>query len=284
MKCLEMNKVDNNPKLFLPDLIKQLAHSSPTFTSDGCEMYWSTVKGEDHPRAIFFSVYENGKWSEPQITRFSGVYNDDHPFISCDGKALYFASNRPLKVDGEMELRIWKVLKTDSGWDEPIALGKPIGSWTPSVTEDGTIYFLDYIKSSSEYDSTRRFGIFKSELVNGKYISAELLPKQINLDGFLNWCPFISPDESFLLFSSDRPGSSGCGDIYISFHNKNGDWSKALNMGPSINTEYQERFPGLTPDGKQLFFTRSTNLANHNDMYWVDAGIINDIRMHLDYF
>jgi Tol biopolymer transport system component len=280
MKSLERIKVDNNPKLFLPHLIKQLAHSCPTFTRDGCEMYWSTIKGEGHPRTIYFSVYEDGKWSEPQIAEFSGEYNDDHPCISFDGNVLYFASNRPLDADGEMELRIWKALKTDSGWDRPVALEKPIGSWTPSVTEDGTIYFLDYIKSSSEHDSTRQFGIFKSELVNGKYITAELLPSQINLDGFLNWCPFISADESFLLFSSDRPGSSACGDIYISFHN-NGDWSEAVNLGPSINTEYQERFPGLTPDGKQLFFTRSTTLPNHHDMYWVDAGIINDIRMRM---
>lgn len=50
-------------------------------------------------------------------------------------------------------------------------------------------------------------------------------------------------------------------------------------MGSSINTNKQERFPGVSPDGKYLFFTRWYSDPYYHDLYWVDAQIINDLKM-----
>ena len=47
-------------------------------------------------------------------------------------------------------------------------------------------------------------------------------------------------------------------------------------MGPSVNTWAQERFPGLSPDGKYLFFTRWTAECDH-DVYWVSAAVIEEL-------
>ncbi|TFG79930.1 MAG: hypothetical protein E4H23_04300 [Chrysiogenales bacterium] len=268
-------------ELFAPEIIKHLAHSSPTFTPDGKEIYWSTTSGENETRKIYYTKYENNKWSPSIVAPFSGNYHDDHPFISYDGKNLFFASKRPKEPSGSQENDIWIADKIEQGWSEPKPINNFIGLWTPTVTRtrqgiltgQGTLYFLDIADGFK-----RNCGIFRSEFINGAYSTPELLPEQINQKDSLDWCPFIAADESYLIFSSDREGGYGSGDLYISFKEKNGNWRKAINMGAAINTDKQERFPGVSPDGKYLFFTRWHSEPNFHDLYWLDAGIINDLR------
>ena len=44
------------PEVFAPDIINHLAHSSPSFTPYGKEMYWSTVSGNKETRKIFCHI------------------------------------------------------------------------------------------------------------------------------------------------------------------------------------------------------------------------------------
>lgn len=258
------------PELFAPSIIKKLAHSSPSFTPDGKEMYWSTVSGKNETRKIFYVKFENNKWSEPMIANFSGNYHDDQPFVSYNGERLYFASKRPKTKNGYEENDIWISDKAEHGWGKPRTINNLIGLWTPTVTKNGTIYFLEVIENTRV--------ICRAELKNGKYAEIEILNESINKKEALNWCPFIAQDESYLIFSSDREGNLGAGDLYISFKDKSGDWQEAINMGKSINTDRQERFPGVSPDGKYLFFTRWNSSPYYHDLFWVDAQIINDLR------
>lgn len=258
------------PKVFAPDIINHLAHSSPSFTTDGKEIYWSTVSGDNETRKIFYVKFENNKWSKPILASFSGNYHDDQPFITHDGEKLYFASKRPKTENGYEENDIWISDKTENGWGEPKPIHNLIGLWTPTVSRNGTIYFLEIIENTRV--------ICRAEFKNGKYAEIEILNEHINKKGSLNWCPFIAPDESYLIFSSDREGGFGSGDLYISFKDKNGEWQEAINMGSSINNDKQERFPGVSPDGKYLFFTRWHSSPNYHDLYWIDAEIINDLR------
>lgn len=73
--------------------------------------------------------------------------------------------------------------------------------------------------------------------------------------------------------------------MYISFKQKDGKWSPAVNMGPSINTKMQESSPRVTHDGNYLFFTRgewklkpdgSRNYVGKR--YWVDAQVITKLK------
>jgi len=257
-------------QLFAPDIIKHLAHSSPTFTPDGKEIYWSTVSGDNETRKIFYVKYVNNHWSEPKVASFSGCYHDDQPFISYDGQKLYFASKRPKIINGSQDLDIWISNKIDQGWGEPKPIDKLIGFWTPTITRTGSIYFLDNIEG--------KVGIARSELANGEYLTSEFLPQQINQKESQNWCPFIASDESYLIFSSDRKGGFGSGDLYICFKDEKGEWKEPLNMGKSVNTSKQERFPGVSPDGKYLFFTRWLRPPYYHDLYWIDASIIDNLR------
>lgn len=261
-------------QLFAPELIEHLAHSSPTFTPDGKEMYWSTVSGNNEIRKIYFVKYENDTWSEKQVASFSGQFHDDQPFISYDGSRMFFASKRTQKDDGTLGLDIWIMNKNGDNWGDPKPVSNDVGFWTPTITTKGTIYFLDNING--------KVGICCAEFKDGKYSDSEFLSEQINQKDTRNWCPFIAPDESYLIFSSNRPGGKDpYGDLYICFKNENGEWSNAINMGDSINTSLQERFPGVSPDGKYLFFTRWYKEPFYHDLYWIDAQIIEDLRMKI---
>jgi outer membrane protein OmpA-like peptidoglycan-associated protein len=64
----------------------------------------------------------------------------------------------------------------------------------------------------------------------------------------------ISPDGNTLFFSSNRPGGFGGRDLYRSVRLPNGDWSKPTNLGPNVNSKYDEDAPSLTADGQVLYF------------------------------
>ncbi len=91
-----------------------------------------------------------------------------------------------------------------------------------------------------------------------------------------NFCPFIAPDESYLIFSRSVPEEKGRSDLFISFHDSKNGWTQAVNMGDSVNSLHNETSPVVTPDGKFLFFLRVS--GDVNDVYWMDAGVIDDIR------
>ncbi len=89
----------------------------------------------------------------------------------------------------------------------------------------------------------------------------------------------FSPDGNEVFWWLNRLGSlDDHGDLYISFRDINEDtWSEPINMGEPINTRGQESSPGLSPDGKHLFFTRWTPDYNQ-DVFWVSAGIIEELK------
>jgi hypothetical protein len=45
------------------------------------------------------------------------------------------------------------------------------------------------------------------------------------------FCPFVAPDESYLMFARTVPEERGRSDLYISFRNADGSWMDAVNMG-----------------------------------------------------
>ena len=90
---------------------------------------------------------------------------------------------------------------------------------------------------------------------------------EINLPGEWTCCPFIAPDESYIIYDSPRDSGFGWVDLYISF-NKNGNWTKSYNLGPKVNTKYGEGLATVSPDEKFLFFYR--DIDGTGDIYWTD--------------
>jgi hypothetical protein len=92
--------------------------------------------------------------------------------------------------------------------------------------------------------------------------------------------PFIAPDESYLIWDSKREGGYGDTDLYISFRQKDGSWGPAINMGANVNSDKWDAYASVTPDGKYILFNRRIdNNTDNVDIYWVDARIIETLRL-----
>ena len=83
---------------------------------------------------------------------------------------------------------------------------------------------------------------------------------------------FIAPDESYIIFASQRRDGKGMGDLYISFKNEVGEWKQAVNMDRGISTDKHELCPYVTKDGKYFFYT------SNQDIYWISTEIFDDYK------
>src|SRR5256885_7806934 len=121
------------------------------FAPDGSEFYFTKLNPTTtFPKLSILCVshWKNGKWSAPEVLPFSGRNLDFPARLSPDGQTLFFSSSRPIPGSDAHGLAIWKATKTISGWSEPVALPAPVNTgdghwnWGPSVTRDGTLYFV----------------------------------------------------------------------------------------------------------------------------------------------
>jgi len=270
------------PVVFAPGIIStgHHEHSAPAISPDGTEIYWSVWEKPAPPdpvQQIWFVRLQDSVWSKPETASFSGVYSDGGPYFSADGKKLFFYSLRPLEGEGGAadNNNIWFVTRDETGWKEPESIGPAINDdqlqAMPALARNGNLYFLNHLE-----DVENEYGISRAVSENGGYHGTEFLPTQVN-SPYRDWCPYISPGEDYLIFSSHRPGGFGSGDLYISFHLEDGNWSEAVNLGEPINTPSQERFPMISPDGKVFFFGRATEEA-YGDIFWVKADFIEGLR------
>jgi hypothetical protein len=265
------------PELFAPGIIStnSYEHSAPSFSSDGSIVLW-TVVDKDYRGSIFEMKYHEGKWSKPYRPSFADSTADDYyPSFSSDGKKLYFSSRRdvPSGYPTGTDIRIWEVERNQNSWgkvapfDTVISKGHEYGH---SITKMGTVYF------SGDPSGRTSMNISQAAKANGGYSESVRLPYTVNGTGYEDG-PFISPDETFLIFESDRPeGINGSLDLYITFKSEDGAWSIPINMGPKINSVFGERFARLSPDGNYLFF--GSTRAGNFDIYWIDARIIEELK------
>ncbi len=136
-----------------------------------------------------------------------------------------------------------------------------------SFTKTGTMYF----SSNRNVDNTNNYNIYSSKSIEGEFQTPVKLSNAINSD-FYEADIFVAPDESYLIFSANKPGGYGSGDLYISFRNANDTWTDAKNVGSEINAERSEYCPFVTADGRYFFYTKQ------NDIYWVDTSFIDKLK------
>ena len=120
----------------------------------------------------------------------------------------------------------------------------------PSISSDlNNLYF------AAEYNDMGygRYDIYKVIKTNTGWSAPLNLGRNINSD-YWESAPSISPDGQALYFSSNKPGGYGGIDIYVSYKNKNGAWTKAVNLGPNINTAGDDQTPFIHADNRSLYF------------------------------
>ncbi len=262
------------PEMFAPNFIStEEQEFGSVFNREGTEFYFGVDVGERNE--IRFSKMEENQWTKPVTVLSDERYSYNDPFLSNDENRLYFISTRALDGKGEIkDVDIWYVERIDGGWSEPINAGSNINTgedeYYISFTNDGTMYFAS--NGHSRKDTTRTdHDIYYARIVDNEFQEPVLLDSAVNTTDY-EADVFVAPDESYLIFCSTRDGGLGRGDLYVSFKNSDGNWTKAVNMGKGINTKHYEYCPFVTKDGKYLFYT------SNQDIYWVSTEIINEIR------
>jgi len=261
------------PELFECRISPQIEISDiPLFTKSGKSLVFngSSSSGD----GIFITEQKNGIWLKPRKVLSSDQYSYRHLFLTPDEKRLFFTSRRMITINGKKreELKIWIVENTIFDRIQSYKLEFPVNTvgyeFYSTVTCDGTLYFT---RASLDEKSD----IYRSGLANGNYPKVEKLPEPINTE-FVDADPFIAPDESYIIFLSNRPGGLGYHDFFISFQTKDGDWSKPKHLGKNINSKGNDVCPLVTADGRLFFF--GSNRTGDYEIYWVDAGFIDRLR------
>ncbi len=190
-------------------------------------------------------------------------YNDGQPFLSPDGKVLYFSSDRKGSTGGQWLNDVYKpdvymsTIKGDK-FSKPKKMGQklstPSGEQCNSLGENGK-----YLLFSREDKNNKDYNIYYSEISGKRYKAPERMNPNINSKNN-EIHAYISLNGNAMYFSSDRPGGYGGLDIYMSEKMPNGEWGPAYNLGPTVNTWYDEDTPFILDDGVTLFF--SSNCTN----------------------
>ena len=183
------------------------------------------------------------------------LYNDYSPIISADGNTLIFTSNRtddPARAKANANFEdIFVSYKNGNKWSVPKPISQNINikynDAAASLSPDGKTLFLYYEEGEGDiYTSTR----------NGEaWSEPKPLNKNINTAMFWETCASVTSDGKKLFFASNRPGGIGELDIYMSQLDAKGDWGKAVNLGPIINTPNNEDSPFIHHDGTTLYFS-----------------------------
>ena len=97
--------------------------------------------------------------------------------------------------------------------------------------------------------------IYETDYKDGNWSKPEKMTEMINSKNGAETSAIYSPDQQVIYFSSNRPGGYGGKDIYRIKKMPDDTWSLPMNLGPTINTKYDEDAPFIHPDGVTMFFS-----------------------------
>ena len=189
------------------------------------------------------------------------------PIISPDGSTIYFTSRRIWKEDKFKEFvedftnfsteDIYVSYKKGPGqWSAPkklpfcrldrneatVAISsdeRTLYIYADNAKDGGNLYEVDLLK-----DRLDTLDLIKTEGINTKDWDSHI---------------FYSEDNTVAILSSDRAGGYGGRDLYRMVKLPDGSWSLPKNMGPLINSPYDEDAPFLSVDNKQLYFSSNSD-------------------------
>jgi outer membrane protein OmpA-like peptidoglycan-associated protein len=219
-------------------------------------------------------LLENKKarvWIDNVGSEINSKYPDYAPVISTDEAVMIFTTRRPdteeMAPFGGYFEDLYISKREQGVWSKATPIGKPVNvkgqhDATIGLSPDGHTLFV--------YNDDRGNGdIYESINEDGKWTQPKLMDKTINTDGH-------EPDASLtfdgkrIYFTSDKPGGFGGHDIYYSdWNNEKQKWGEAVNVGPVLNTPYEERSVFIHPDGETMYFaSKGHNTMGGYDLFY----------------
>lgn len=202
-------------------------------------------------------------------------FNEINPMISPDGKTIYFARvSHPQNTYGDKGSQdIWysELDVASNKWGPARRLGNPLNTdeynCAYSITPDGNTMLIKGAYNNGRYE-TRGYS-FSKKTTNGWSV-----PQKLEIAGYERMsqgqydCGFLSADGKVLIMSFSEKKNSKEDDLYVSFRQKDGSWSKPVSLGPDVNTKFTETTPFLAADGATLYFSSNREGGQgSNDIY-----------------
>ena len=190
------------------------------------------------------------------FTRLDTTINSDVddmcPVVTPDNNLLYFSSNRHHIKEFDADVYAGRYSERKKGvWQPSVQI--PISSYDDEnvvgTTPDGNRVL---IYANGDY-ATHDIKMYTRKGVKFAKALATDLPADMNTDDMeMGAC--ITADGNTIYFASNRPGGRGGLDLYVAHRGLDGRWGPSENMGTDINTEYDENYPTLSPDGRTFYF------------------------------
>lgn len=186
-------------------------------------------------------------------------FNEISPIISPDGKTLYFVRcNHPKnKFREEDNQDIWSSELKNGQWTQAVHMGSPFnkGKYNGilNVTPDGNTLLIrgahkegEYIGNGYSFAQRKRKGWSKPEKIKIKKL--DILDKGVYSSAYLT----NDGKALIMTFCTEPEGTNN--DLFVSFSDKEGVWSKPKSLGLKINTDFNEVSPFMAADGVTLYF------------------------------
>lgn len=242
----------------------------PTLTIDDNTIYFVGLhRNEGNQSEDIYVSYrsrQTGEWGPARrVPALSDPYRNEAPTsVSGDGRTML------LFVEGRMCFSV----RGPQGWSEPRPLPAylQLGNWQADamLAADGSalLYAAHYPAEGEEKPS---LNIFVSERgADGRWSQPYSIGPAINTPG-QERSPFLHPDMKTLYFSSNREGTIGDLDVWVSRRLSDtcwDCWSEPENIGPEVNTTARDCWYKISTDGKTAYFARKE--GNRHDIYSIE--------------
>ncbi len=229
---------------------------NPSFERAERTLAFARSEAEFRQARILVSEKKGGRWTDPAPIAFTDErYSDTDPWLTPDGRTLYFISDRPTPTDsGKKDLDIWRTQRAGTGWSAPEHLGDLVNSKGPELGvefHDGALYFASVRKGGQG-----GLDIYMSELGPGGFGA----PRPIG-------APFNSAesDSDFTVSADGRRaalwrGSGSTAAIYVARRDGKG-WSAPVRLPDAINHGPFNFTPSFSRDGKTLWYASTAPRA-----------------------
>ena len=199
-----------------------------------------------------YSIVNIGNAINSEYEEYAPVLNEDETIMVFTSRRRDGNLNPNVFSDNKPYEDIFITRKQNGKWSYAQNIGEIVNTEfhdsNLALSADGSLLFL--------YKDDNNGDIYVSERKDdGTWTYPHPMSESINSEGFKESSISITPDQNILFFASDRPGGSGGIDIYYSVKNNNGEWARSKNLGPVINTPYDDDGPFIDYDGKTLYFS-----------------------------
>jgi len=251
------------PEVFAPGIVSVDGRYefAVSFTPDLEEVYFTAMREGENP-SVYFSKLIDKKWTDPENANLtSGKRKSEfEAFVNFSGRKIYFTANN------SSDVKIWCVSRSGNWWGTAELLDSPINDdmvFYPNVAKNGDLFYKNVSKGILYYAPN----------INGKFPEIFEVGIEYGSHGF------IAPDQDFMLIDARKENDETKDkDIHICFKKTDGSWTKPINLGSGVNSNFNETCPSITPDGKYLFFSRYNEEGGLPNIYWVSAEVLNKFR------